>query len=288
MRPFDAVPVAEYAKALRQDCAHSRRIGRGAVCRIRALSMGRSRLAPWMLSATHCAQTIASISELLASRLAPCSPVRLTSPQAHRPFTVLTAFDIHRNPAHVIVRRRPDRYRIGRGIDPCHLAERGNDGKAFCEFRSRMFPRVEEHAMSLRAAMPDRARDDVAGREFGAGLVRHEALAGVVDQDRAVAAHGLGHQRHRTRRPVEGGRVKLDEFEIGELRARTRRQRQSLAEATGRVGTVAETARRCRLWRSRRGRWRSTAGRGRVHGEHALDRIVLDDQAAAPRRLQAG
>ena len=92
--------------------------------------------------------------------------------------------------------------------------------------------------MSFGAAAPDRARDDVAGREFGAGLVRHEALPGVVDQDRAVAAHGLGDQRHRARRPVEGGRVKLDELEIGELRARACRQRQPLTEATGRVGAV--------------------------------------------------
>ena len=92
--------------------------------------------------------------------------------------------------------------------------------------------------MPCRAAAPDRARDDVARREFGAGLVRHETLAGVVDQDRAVAAHGFGQQRHRARRPVEGGRVKLDELEIGELCARTRRQRQPLAEAAGRVGAV--------------------------------------------------
>src|SRR5579864_6959101 len=38
--------------------------------------------APATLSATQPAQTIASISELLASRLAPCSPVQATSPQA--------------------------------------------------------------------------------------------------------------------------------------------------------------------------------------------------------------
>ena len=188
------------------------------------------------------------------------------------------AFDIHRYPAHVIVHSRPDRNRISRGIDPCHFAERGNDGIAFCKFRPRMFPRVEEDAMSFRAAAPDRARDDVAGRKFGAGLVRHEALPGVVDQDRAVAAHGFGHQRHRTRRPVEGGRVKLDELEIGEYRACTRRQRQSLAEATGRVGTVQKQPADATCGDH------DAAGIDhqrtlRVHGEHALDGIVLDDQA---------
>src|SRR5438477_12280711 len=101
-----------------------------------------------------------------------------------------------------------------------------------------MFPRVEEDAMSFRAAAPDRARDDIAGREFGTGLVCHEALSGVVDQDRAVTAHGLGHQRHRTRRPVEGGRMKLDELEIGEFCARACRQRQSLAVTAGRIWAV--------------------------------------------------
>ena len=133
--------------------------------------------------------------------------------------------------------------------------------------------------MPFGAAAPHRAGDDVAGREFGAGLVRHEALPGIVDQDRAVAAHRFGHQRHRPRRPVERGRMKLDEFEIGEFCACARRQRQPLAEAAGRVGAVqkqpADAA--CRD--------HDAAGVDhqralRVHGEHALDGIVLDDQAA--------
>ena len=92
--------------------------------------------------------------------------------------------------------------------------------------------------MPFGAATPDRAGDDVAGREFGAGLIRHEALAGLVDQGCAVAANGLGDQRHRARRPVERGRMKLDELEVRKLRTRARRQRQPLAEAAGRIGAV--------------------------------------------------
>ena len=135
--------------------------------------------------------------------------------------------------------------------------------------------------MSLGAVAPDRARNDVAGGEFGAGLVRHEALAGLVDQGRAVAADSLGEQRHRARRPVERGRMKLDEFEIRKLRARARRQRQALTEAAGRIGAVEKQP------ADAAGRDHDAAGIDHqravlVHGEHALDGIVLDDQ---PSRL---
>ena len=140
--------------------------------------------------------------------------------------------------------------------------------------------------MSFGATTPDRARNDVAGRKLGAGLVCHEALPGVVDQDCTVAAHGLGDQRHRALRPVEGGRVKLDELEIGEQRARTRGQRQPLAKTAGGVGAVQKKPAD------------STCGDHdaagvdhqrtvRVHREYALDGIVLDDQAPRLDALRA-
>ena len=148
------------------------------------------------------------------------------------------ALGIHGNPTHVVVHRWPHRNRIGGGIDPGHFAERRDDRITFGEIRSRMGPRIEEDAMSLSAAVPDCARNDVARRQFGAGLVRHEALASFVDQGGAIAAHGLGHQRHRSRRSVERGRMELDEFEIGKCCARAGRQCEALAETTGRVGAV--------------------------------------------------
>ena len=75
------------------------------------------------------------------------------------------AFAVHGDAAHVIVRRGPDRNRIGRGIDPGHPAERADDGIALRKILARMFPRVEENAMSLRrgGAIP-RARRCRAAR----------------------------------------------------------------------------------------------------------------------------
>ncbi len=132
--------------------------------------------------------------------------------------------------------------------------------------------------MAFGAAAPDRTRDDIAGRKFGAGLVRHEALPGVVDQDCAIATHGFGDQRHRARRPVEGGRVKLDEFEIGEFCARACRERQPLAEATGGIGAVQKQPANAAC-RDHDATAVDNERTVRVHREHAFDGIVLDDQA---------
>ena len=60
----------------------------------------------------------------------------------------------------------------------------------------------------------------------------------LVDEDRALAAHGLADERHRALRDVERGRMELDELQVGENRARARREREALAEAAGRVGAV--------------------------------------------------
>jgi len=49
----------------------------------------RSRTLPMLVAMMGLPADIASISELLAKRLAPCRPVRLTSPQAQRPSTLL-------------------------------------------------------------------------------------------------------------------------------------------------------------------------------------------------------
>ena len=83
--------------------------------------------------------------------------------------------------------------------------------------------------MALGAPAPDRARDDVARRQLRAGRVQHEALAGLVDEHGAFAAHGFADQRRRPRRAVERGRVELHEFEIGEFGAGARGEREALA-----------------------------------------------------------
>ena len=58
-----------------------------------------------------------------------------------------------------------------------------------------------------------------------------EALAGGVEQRRALAAHRLGDEEALAARdPGDGGGVELDELEVGERRARRARQQQAGAE----------------------------------------------------------
>lgn len=86
------------------------------------------------------------------------------------------------------------------------------------------------------------ARDDVARREFPILNVDEEALARLVDQHRASATQGLGEERHGLRSQVDRGRVKLDEFQIGQYRAGARGERQALAERALRIGGIGEEA----------------------------------------------
>ena len=62
--------------------------GAGGTARLRSGAGGRDG-APSIDRATIAAKTAASVSELLASRLAPCSPVHAASPQAQSPATEL-------------------------------------------------------------------------------------------------------------------------------------------------------------------------------------------------------
>ena len=94
--------------------------------------------------------------------------------------------------------------------------------------------------MSGRHMPPDRARDDIAGRKLGAGHVGHEAIAALVDEDRAFAAHRLADEFQRKGSAVERRRMELNEFEIGHDRAGARREREALAKGSGRIGAMQE------------------------------------------------
>ena len=108
----------------------------------------------------------------------------------------------------------------------------------------------------------DGERDLVARRQ----LV-HEALALRVVQERALAAHRLGHEEAvaRALEPQRRG-VELHELEVGEQRARLAREAEPRADRAARVGGALPTARPSRRWRgSRRARRARTAppSRGR-------------------------
>ena len=161
---------------------------------------------------------------------------------------------IHANAAHEVVKRRPDFHRVRGDVDLGQLFElvihRGE--LAFDEVRGPARSDVQEHAAVRRAASrtnfgANRARHDVARQKLGRparGLValepsirlfhgirglgskllgnvlKHEALALVVLEHAAIAAHSFGDERspHR-RRPHHSRGMELRELQVHELGA---------------------------------------------------------------------
>ena len=64
------------------------------------------------------------------------------------------------------------------------------------------------------------ARNNVARGQFGILVQsRHEAHAGAIDQSRAFAAQGFGGERRGIAANIDGGRVELHEFGVGDAGA---------------------------------------------------------------------
>ena len=82
------------------------------------------------------------------------------------------------------------------------------------------------------------ARHHVARRKLSARNIGHEAPAGLVDQDRAVAPHRLADKRRRSNRHIERGRMELDELEVGQFGPGPGGEREALAEAAERIGAA--------------------------------------------------
>ncbi len=136
--------------------------------------------------------------------------------------------------AHVIMRCRPHRDRLARGIESGGVAARGDRREARGKALAERTARIEEDAMPVAEMPPDGARHHIARLELGG-----EALAGFVDEHRAFAAHRLAHQRHRVEADIKRGGMELNEFHVGQQRAGARGERQSLAKRAERVGGVA-------------------------------------------------
>ena len=66
--------------------------------------------------------------------------------------------------------------------------------------------------------------------------LQHETLARAIDQHRALAAQGFGCERGGIAADVDGGRMELHEFGIGDDGAGARRHRQPDAARLGRIG----------------------------------------------------
>ena len=105
---------------------------------------------------------------------------------------------VHRDAAHVVVRRRAHRDRLRRA-DRCRRPGRvrSRSGSA----AAKRSPSASRASRKTLLARPRSARQIARattsrGRELGAGHVGHEALAPVVDQDGALAAQRLRGERH--------------------------------------------------------------------------------------------
>ena len=147
--------------------------------------------------------TAPSSSEFDASRFAPCTPVRATSPTAYRPGKRRASVQIRRHSAHEVVRGRRDGDGLARPVQAALAHGAVDRGEPAREERATLFVRrskhrrVEEHGSAvLQLHLPrDGPRDDVPRRELAVGVrVEGEAPAVLVDQRGALAADGLGHQ----------------------------------------------------------------------------------------------
>ena len=91
--------------------------------------------------------------------------------------------------------------------------------------------------MALRDLAMDAAGHDVARSEFGRRVhAGHEAAARLVDEDGAFAAQGFGGERRGIAADIQGRRMELYEFGIGDHGARTRRHAQTFAARFRRIG----------------------------------------------------
>ena len=83
----------------------------------------------------------------------------------------------------------------------------------------------------------DRARHHVAGAELGIVVDgAHEPFAAGIDQERAFAAQRLGGERRRVAADIDGGRMKLHEFGVGDHRAGAGGDGDAFAARLARIG----------------------------------------------------
>ena len=178
--------------------------------------------------------TSPSSSELLASRLAPWTPVHATSPAANSPGQRRPAVEIGDDAAHHVVRRRadrnaiasPDRGRRGgtrpRSAETARARTPGRGDPASGTRRARCAaPRARSRARRDRAA-PDRPSDRTRAMNASPAALTRRA---------PFAAQRLRQQEPRRPGTLQRRRMKLHELEIGDRAPRrgtpSRRRRRS-------------------------------------------------------------
>src|SRR3984893_3172572 len=112
-------------------------------------------------------------------------------------------------------------------------------------------------------------------------------MASLVDENGALAPHGLADELKRQRLAIERGRMKLDKFEIGQGRARLRREGQPFAPRANGIGAILEQAAdsACRDDGALRSENRGAAD---AFGENSCHAVVFDEQPPRRETLDQG
>ena len=97
---------------------------------------------------------------------------------------------------------------------------------------------IEEDLVTRLKLCPLRPRDHVAGRQR---IVEYE-LTELIDQNRALAAHGLADERQGIQHAVQCRGVELHELDVTQGCAGPVGQREALTAGAQRIGGVAEEA----------------------------------------------
>ena len=131
-------------------------------------------------------------------------------------------------------------------------------GKRTRHFSAPNCSRVQPDVLGagLAHAPQDRLGDHVARREVGQFVLAvHEPDAGVVDQERALAAHRLADQWLLPAGPWPEpghGRMELDELQVAQHRARPAARPRRRRRSTRSGWSSTRRPGRCRRWRARR------------------------------------
>ena len=187
------------------------------------------------------------------------------------------------DPAHVIVLGRRDGDEFGRWVDAGFSAMAPDSRKFLLEIRTYRLAAIEVDAAAGVEFGVDGACHDITGRKFAARIdCRHEAFAIRIDERRPFAAQCFGCERRGIDPGIDGGRMKLHEFGVGDHRTGASRHRQGFALRVRRIGGEreqrADAARRQHDGRSRNERVAAIAGCGRTDQPHAFDAAILGNE----------
>ena len=219
--------------------------------------------------------------------MAPCTPVRATSPHGVEAGDGRLPVEIRHDAAHLVVGGRRDghaaREQVGAG-----LAQTGDDvGEAARDRGRGRGPRSRGRRCAALELRVDGAGHDVARGQVALRVdALHDATAVPGDQGRALAAQRLGQQEAVARRAGrERGRVELHELHVGHPGAGAVGQGDAVSGGAGRVGG-AGPERAGAPGREDRGPGAQLEDLVAVQGERAAARLAVGDQPEHRRPLQ--